>query len=64
MTTPTTLGTDHGGAQDSGHGSSLRDCEGLMVFLRELYGGSIKINRACDVIHELFQKKQNGQFHG
>ena len=33
----------------------------LWCFLWELYGGSSNINRAYDVIHELFRKKQNGQ---
>ena len=33
----------------------------LQCFLKDLYGGSDTINRAYDVILELFQKKQNSQ---
>ena len=32
-----------------------------MIFLRELYRGHININRAYDVIHELFWQKKNGK---
>ena len=31
----------------------------LWYFLHELYGGGNNINRAYDVIQELFRKKQN-----